>query len=1128
MRKLDGTYIYSPSDLITFLQSEYVSWMDRFDLDHPGVADRDETGDSDEILRTKGQEHEQDFLAHLINSKRDVCEVKANSDRVATTLRAMKEGREVIYQAELQHDNFRGFADFLMRVEGPSALGNYHYEVWDTKLARSLKPYFAIQLCCYAEMVQAMQGRLPEHIGIVLGTSEAIRLQTEDFYYYYRAIKRAFLEQQHSFDPDVPPAIPGLSDLRHWTGHASRLLEARDDLSLIANIRTIQIERLHAAGINTVRGLAESTAQNVLKISPPALSRLRTQARLQVESRGLERPRWQAIQSDPERPRMGLALLPPSSPNDVCFDMEGFPLIDGGLEYLFGATYSENGEMQFRDWWAHTSADEQIASEGFIRWVHARWKSDPTMHIYHYASYETAALNKLTGRFGSCEFEMDDLLRNGVFVDLLAVVRQGLIVGEPSYSLKNIEHLYKSKRTGEVATAVDSIVYYHRWREAPDGDDWSTSPTLKLIRDYNEEDCVSTWQLAEWLRTAQFESKISYEPRTEDPKQPSELTAKRAELAQEILSEIPSEPSDDGEKWRVHAMLAHLLEFHRREAKPSWRKLFERRFKTEEQLVEDADCLGALERTGTAPTPLRKSLSYEYRFDPDQESKLRSGDKCRYSHDLESKITIENIDYESGLLTFALGKNRPAPPNRLSLIPDDLVPAKVIADSIERTVKEYHNSGVFPQHLSDLLFRRRPRLQSFSGGPIVPAGTTILNACIETVLKLDGSTLCIQGPPGCGKTYAGGHMIAALLNAGKRVGITSNSHRAICLLLKATAEAADKMGISFTGAKAGCEEDDESIHKSIQMLPTNGDLFELTQMPALVGGTAWVFSNEKARGVFDYLFVDEAGQVSVANLVGMAPSTKNVVLLGDQMQLNQPIQGTHPGESGTSILEYFLQDNATVPEDMGIFLANTWRMRPEVCQFISDAIYDGRLQPESLTSCRSIHRGPEQTNRVARIAGLLYVPVDHEARTYESEEEAVAIQEIIQELLRHSLQLGAEPARPIGLEDILIVAPYNLQVRKLRSIMPGARIGTVDKFQGQEAPIVILSMTTSEGDASPRGREFLFSTNRLNVAISRAQILAIVVASPKLQRTRCSRIEQMKLVNLFCRAAQAGDMSEAM
>jgi len=1128
VRKLDETYIYSPSDLVTHLESDYVSWMDRFALDHPGGADRDQTEDTDNILRIKGQEHERDFLARLKDSNRDVYEVPAEPDGVATTWRAMKDGREVIYQAKLQRDSFTGFADFLMRVEGRSALGSYHYEVWDTKLARSLKPYFPIQLCCYAEMLEAAQGRRADHFGIVLGTGEVVRLPTSEFYYYYRAVRRAFLEHQAKFDPKVPPPIPGLGDLRHWTSYASRLLEARDDLSLVANIRTIQIERLQAAGIDTVLGLSVSTVSEVSKISSAAFNRLRTQARLQIESRGLERPLWQAVQPDSERPRMGLALLPPASPNDVSFDMEGFPLIDEGLEYLFGATYLENGELRFRDWWAHTRADEQVASEGFIRWVHARWKSDPSIHIYHYASYETAALNKLTGRFGSCESEMDDLLRNGVFVDLLAVVRQGLIVGEPSYSLKNIEHLYKAKRSGEVATAADSIVYYHRWREAPDGVDWTTSPTLRLIRDYNEEDCVSTWQLAQWLRTAQVESKISYVPRTEAPKQPSELTTKRAELAQEILNEIPTEPGNDSEKWRVHAMLAHLLEFHRREAKPSWRKLFERSIKTEEQLVDDADCLGALERTGTAPTPLRKSLTYEYRFDPDQESKLRDGGNCRYSHDLESRITIEKIDYECGLLTFALGKIRPAPPQRLSLIPDDLVPAKVIADSIERTVKEYHDSGFLPQHLADFLFRRRPNLKSFAGGPIVPAGSTIPNACIETGLKLDGSTLCIQGPPGCGKTYTGGYMIAALLAAGKRVGITSNSHRAICLLLKATAEAADKMGIPFAGAKAGCEEDDEPIHRSIEMLPTNGDLFELEQIPSLVGGTAWVFSNEKARGKFDYLFVDEAGQVSVANLVGMAPSTRNVVLLGDQMQLNQPIQGSHPGESGTSILEYFLQDKATVPEDMGIFLPRTWRMRPEVCEFISDAIYDGRLQPETLTSNRTIRCEPGSINRVARNAGLLYVPVDHAGRTYESEEEALAIHEIVQELLKHSVQLDREPLRPMKLSDILIVAPYNLQVRKLRSVIPNANIGTVDKFQGQEAPVVILSMTTSEGDASPRGREFLFSRNRLNVAISRAQILAIIVASSRLQRTRCTRIEQMKLVNLFCRAAQTGELPETM
>jgi len=387
---------------------------------------------------------------------------------------------------------------------------------------------------------------------------------------------------------------------------------------------------------------------------------------------------------------------------------------------------------------------------------------------------------------------------------------------------------------------------------------------------------------------------------------------------------------------------------------------------------------------------------------------------------------------------------------------------------------------------------------------------------IKTVLALDHSILCIQGPPGSGKTMTGGRMIAELLRRGKRVGISSNSHDAICVLMKSAGEAADRAGVRFNGVKCG-EEDRQPPHPSIAVLGQNGDLFDLPELPQLVGATAWLFSRAGAAGRFDYLFIDEAGQVSIANLAGMAPSARNLVLLGDQMQLNQPIHGVHPGESGTSTLEYYLQGHATIPEDMGIFLPRTYRMRPEICHFISDAIYEGRLKADACTADHSIRfRGP--VRYVNYSAGILHVPVAHSGCTYESEEEARVIRAIVSELCGHVLQTGGSAARRITTEDILVVAPFNLQVRKLKEVVSGVRVGTVDKFQGQQAPVVIFSMTSSEGDASPRGIEFLFDKHRLNVAISRAQVLAIVVGSAALERTRCSTLEQMRAVNVYCHA----------
>lgn len=337
--------------------------------------------------------------------------------------------------------------------------------------------------------------------------------------------------------------------------------------------------------------------------------------------------------------------------------------------------------------------------------------------------------------------------------------------------------------------------------------------------------------------------------------------------------------------------------------------------------------------------------------------------------------------------------------------------------------------------------------------------------------------------------------------------------------------AATRLGVHFTAAKCG-EDDREPFHPAIEIIDGNTGVFDRQPLPEFVGGTAWVFSRPEAQGRFDYLFIDEAGQVSLAKLVAMAPSACNLVLLGDQMQLNQPMRGVHPGESGTSILEYYLQDHATVPEDLGIFLPKTWRMRPEICSFISNAFYDGRPNHESCAEERAIH-----LTRAAKFlhgsSGLVYVPVEHRDNTYESDEEAAVVREIVADLLGQTLEEAGQRTRPVSADDILVVAPFNLQVRKLKRALPGLRVGTVDKFQGQQAPVVIFSMTASEGDASPRGIEFLFDRHRLNVALSRAQVLAIIVASPKLEVTRCSRLEQMQLVNVFCRAAQTGTLSKS-
>lgn len=1106
MHYANGSVIFSPSDMVTFVESEYASWMDRLYLEQPGFVQPDAPDDQGRMIMDAGVVHEKRVL-EMLAAEGEVTHIPAGPDRAGATLRAMADGAPVIYQAYLEQDRFMGLADFLVRTEGASYLGDYHYEVWDAKLGQSMKPYYAVQLCCYAEMLAGVQGCLPKHVGIFLATGERCRLPLRDFYYYYRVLKAGFCDFQDGITSSAPPDPADYREHGRWSGHAENLLKQADDLSFIANIRSTQMKRLRQAGIRTVHGLLASRNVRVAGLAENTQKRLCDQAELQVASAGCIVPKYRVLPHD--RDGIGLSLLPPASPADVCFDIEGYPLIPGGLEYLLGVTHLEAGSPRFADWWAHNRDQEKRSFQDFIAWIFWKRQQDPAMHIYHYAPYEKTALLRLAARYGCCEAEVDELLRDRVLVDLYAVVRQGLLIGEPAYSLKNIEHLYMPKRTGEVATAGDSIVYYHAWRQKPDGDDWKSSPTLRLIRDYNEADCDSTWMLLEWLRGLQRDSRIVYTGPCVEVSS-TELSP-RARMAATMLEEVPSGPERDADRWRVHRLLAHILEFHRREDKPVWRDLFDRSSSTDAELEEDADCLAGLERTGTPPVPVKRSFEYEYQFNPKQETRLREGDACYFSHDLKTRIEIERLDFDQGLLAFRMGKNRPAPPQRLNLIPDEIVPAKMIVDAIERLVQAYRDIGRISGALEDFLYRRHPRIMGRDCGPIISERADQLQGAIDTALKLNHSTLCIQGPPGCGKTYTASRMIAALLAAGKRVGIMSNSHRAIDLLLTQGVKAARTDGLSFTAAKVGGEQDG-----GVDYYRTAGDLFKLKAMPDLVGGTAWVFSHPDAAGVFDHLFVDEAGQVSVANLVGVAASAANLILIGDQMQLDQPTQGTHPGESGHSGLQYLLQDKPTIPDDLGIFLRRSWRMRPEICGFVSDAVYDGRLSAEAVTSRRELRLGEGHPRRLTVPAGVAYVPVEHDGNQCESEEEADTIADILRELSAAKI-VDRGKTRPFSQDDILIVSPYNLQVRKLERRFPGIRVGTVDKFQGQEAPIVIVSMAASTADSAPRGIEFLFSKNRLNVAISRAQILAIVVASPKLARTKCARLDQIQLVNLFCR-----------
>lgn len=1135
MQKIDHELVFSPTDLTTFVDSPFASWMARAELeDRSAAVPRDEPDGLMTLLGERGIEHERAKLEQFRSEGRTIFEVPTGGspwDRLAATETALRSGADVIYQAYLALPPFAGFADFLVKVPGRSELGDFHYVVWDTKLSSIVKPTYLLQTCCYAEMLQAVQGVLSETLTIALGTGDDESFRTLDFMSYYRAIKAEFLHAQTNFS-SADQADPGKSESwGNWSDFANQLFIERDDLIQVANIRRSQIVRLNAAGVTTMLQLAELPSNADVKgINGPMLARLRAQAAIQCDSKGLPKPLYSvgAILGQ------GLALLPPSSPNDIFFDIEGFPLEKGGLEYLWGSSYFEGNERKFLDLWAHNAEQEGQCFIDFINWAYARWVADPSMHIYHYASYEITACRKLMGRHGVCEMEVDQLLRNEVFVDLYRIVKDALLLGEPRYSIKNVECLYRPKRATNVANGGDSVVVYERWRtefrrdnpgEVSPRDSWTTSSDLSNIRDYNKDDCDSTQELVVWLREQQAQHKIAYSGKEVVVEVPeSEELTNLIALRDALLAKSVSDNSASSGSGGVAEILAWLLEFHRRESKPVFWRMFDRMAKNEEDLFDDLDCVSGCERTETPPFkqgPRDRNLTYQYQFDQSQECKGQRGTYYILGQLEDNKVEVVSIDTSLGLICVKSAKE---PPRRITLIPDEFVRPVPIPSAIEYVATRYLQSSGGIDAILDYLQRTPPDIAGIEmGQAILPEGRTTdsLEATIAAVVGMQNTCLTIQGPPGTGKTYTASHVIAQLMRDGKTVGITSNSHKAINNLLIGAAKVCKKQGVAATFT---CTSNtDDQLGELGVVVTDNKGLLDRISPATVVGTTAWGFCRPDVEKKFDYLFVDEAGQVSVANLVGMSRATNNIVLIGDQMQLGQPTQGTHPGESGMSALDYYMGTQATIPDDQGIFLGTTWRMHPNVNEFISDGIYEGRLSAAEGNE-RQVIRVPNGYEGALTLeAGVLVVPVEHAGNTQGSDEEVDQIAVLTHELIGRTMIARDGTESLVTWKDILFVAPYNFQVNKLKSRLasvPGgeaARVGSVDKFQGQEAAIVFLSMCSSDANESARGLDFLFDERRLNVAVSRAKSLAVVVMSPSLATTRVSTPSQMKKVNVLSR-----------
>jgi predicted RecB family nuclease len=843
MQKRGNQIVYSPSDLVNFLASPFASWMDRYYLEHPDKITPDPKDECLQLIAETGNEHEAQILADMKTAIPDLVELSMQDpEALQKTRDAIVAKVPVIYQGKLASGVFEGYSDFLKLAQ------NNEYVVWDTKVARSPKPYYAIQLCCYSEMLAATCGTtLPERFGIILGTGEEVLLRVDDFIHYYQRVRDSFLAMQKDFTGNFADRPEPLARGNHgrWASHADVYLDERDHLVRVAGISIGQIRKLNDTGIQRLEQLATGKAVAVRKMAEPTLKKLTAQAKLQHETREDRKvtpealPRFEVLNATgPNGEPIGLATLPVAHPADVFFDMEGYPLMLGGLEYLFGASTinSETGEIEFQDWWAHDRDQEKLALEGFVDWVFARWQANPGMHIYHYAAYEVSAVRRLSTRHDTRQDEVDQLLRNNVFVDLYQTVRQGLLIGEDSYSIKSVERLYRPKRKTEVATAADSIVQYARWMSSLEPQDWKQSSILKGIRDYNEDDCKSTAELVQWLRATSKKHKIQFVTAVEfesPPEPPPWLQA---------MLETVAKLRNKGDE--TSTVLADLLGYHRRELKPVYWRMFDRaEMKTDEELREDPSCIEGIKRNGT-PVPEKQSLLQEYTFDPSQECKLKAGEKSKvmFKHNLKPKLGLFALDASAGVLQIKVGKKTLIDkfngefPGVGTLLADEIVPPGKIPEALT-AVAIQHQDDKLHGPVAALLSRKPPKyLQQANAKTTAEAAVQICNA-------MSGECLVIQGPPGTGKTYTASHAIVALLAAGKSVGVTSNSHKAVVNLLTECGKTTRASGTSLNGIKVGGEDSGPLFQDNPQLsyVADNPDGFGEFK-GGIVGGTAWLFA----------------------------------------------------------------------------------------------------------------------------------------------------------------------------------------------------------------------------------------------------------------------------------------------
>jgi predicted RecB family nuclease len=1178
VRIIDGRVRLAASDVANFLACRHLTRLDMLNA-RKLIQPPHEYDAGFEDLVKRGEAHEKAVLRDFIDQGLRIADISANKTNVAAgaaaTADAIASGVDVIYQAVLTRTatesgelELLGYPDFLMRAEllpapdGEPRPDGRHYEVVDAKLARSAKARAVAQTVFYSQLLAELQGGIaPRWLHLALGTGELASFKVSDFAAYERQTRRLMSEFVEADTASNPPSDTYPEPVEHcaicrWSDACKARRRADDDLSLVAGMTRVQRRGLKAAGVEARRGFAAADPLPVVRGSGrESVQKARSQARLQVISEDDGAIAYTLLEPDRDDSgklvlNRGLLALPEPMDGDLFFDIEGARYYsedqrEFGLQYLFGvvdaADRGPDGMPRYRTFWAFDRADEKRAFEELIDFITARRAEHPGLHVYHYNHYEPTAVDhlselhetrqdavgRLMGRFATRADEVDELFRLGVFVDLYRVVRQGLQAGVESYSIKRLEPLCGYSRLVSLRDATAALIGFEAsLDDASAADDVARQ---LVVAGYNEDDCRATLALRDWLEAHRLElaallGMTSAEelprPVAAEPEQDSG-DSEAARLRSALLSSVPAQPSELTPEQTAIALLADLLEWHRQENKPAWWRYFYVRKLSSADLVDEPDALGML-TGGQVVGEIKKSVLRRFSFPP-QEHKFSAGDTA---HDpiTERGWEVREVDDASGQIVLKIGKGYDGP------LPSALVEGgppsiKLQSERLRDLGTRALEAGVTGKDAaSALLLRAHPVVGDDADLALRGPAESAAEAAVRLAVSLDHSYLPVQGPPGTGKTYNGADQILKLIAEGRIVGITGPSHAVINNFINEVIEHSADQGCPAPVIGQRADSDNPFLHPGASSLDYSKLVMSLADRDLnIAAGTAWMWARPDLQGSVDTLFVDEAGQMSLADVLAVAGAARNLVLLGDPQQLAHPSQAAHPPGAGVSALEHVLADRATMPADVGLLLDRTYRMHPSLCRFTSETFYDGKLTGVDGLQLQEI-LGHDRT---LSGAGLRVVGVQHEGNTNASIEEAEVVAVLARTLLDGQWRDRSGEVQPIGVEEIVIVTPYNAQIRAIQAAaaeagLPRLQVGTVDKFQGREASVVLYSMATSSAEDAPRGMEFLYDLHRLNVATSRARALVIIVASPDLVRVACQTPRQMQLANALCRAWHPG------